>query len=63
MRYCVSPDCPYHGECEKSINWFGGNPYWAKMVDMSGVCRKYIGWVYEEVSKIDGNSKTKSDDK
>lgn len=53
-RYCISLDCPYHDECSKSINRLRGQWGWAVMVDFSGVCRKYIGWVYEEVSKANG---------
>lgn len=55
-RYCISPDCPYHSACEKSINRLRGQEGWAVMADLSGVCRKYIGWVYEQVGKIDENS-------
>ena len=58
-RYCVSPDCPYHSACGKSINRLRGQEGWARMADLSGVCREYIGWVYEEVNKknadADGN--------
>ena len=47
--YIVSPDCPYHGECSKSIARLRGQWGWAAMVDLSGVCRKYIGWVYKKI--------------
>lgn len=59
-RYCVSPDCSYHTECKKSINQLRGQEGWAVIADLSGVCRKYIGWVYEEVSRIDANSEAKN---
>lgn len=60
-RYCVSPDCPYHNECNKSINQLRGQEGWAVMADMSGVCRRYIGWVYEEIGEIDRNSETRQE--
>lgn len=50
-RYCTSPDCPYHGECNKSLTRLRGQEGWAVMADFSGVCLKYIGWVYEEANK------------
>lgn len=62
-RYCVSLDCPYHAECKKSINRLRGQEGWAVMADLSGVCRKYIGLVYEEVGRIDANSESKNNDK
>lgn len=54
---CISPDCPYHPECGKSINRLRGQKGWAVMADLSGMCRKYIGWVYELVSEMNKNSK------
>lgn len=58
-RYCVSPDCPYHDERSKSVTKLRGQCGWAAMVDFSGVCRKYIGWVYEQIGEIDKNSSWK----
>lgn len=55
-RYCVSPDCPYHAECSKSLTRLREQDGWAVMADLSGVCRKYIGWVYELVSEMDKKS-------
>lgn len=60
-RYCVSPDCPYHDERSNSINRLRGHQGWTAMADLSGVCRKYIGWVYEKIGKIDENSSWKED--
>ena len=54
--YCISPDCSYHDECSKSINRLRGQPCWDVMADLSGVCRRYIGWVYEQIGEIDENS-------
>lgn len=60
-RYCISPDCPYHDECSKSINRLRGQEGWAVMADLSGVCRKYIGWVYEQIGEMDKNSGRKEE--
>ena len=40
-RYCTSPDCPYHGECNKSLTRLRGQQ----------------GWVYEQIGEMDENSK------
>ena len=54
--YCTSLDCPYYDECNKSVARLRGRWGWAAMVDLSGVCRKYIGWVYEQIVEMDKNS-------
>lgn len=59
--YCTSLDCPYHDECSKSINRLRGQEGWAVMADLSGVCRKYIGWVYKQEGKMDENSLTREE--
>lgn len=55
-RYCASPDCPYHDECNKSLTRLRGQEGRARTADLSGVCRKYIGWVYEQIGEMDKNS-------
>ena len=40
-RYCTSPNCPYHGECNKSLTRLRGQQ----------------GWVYEQIGEMDENSK------
>lgn len=59
--YCTSLDCPYHDECSKSVTRLRGQWGWAAMVDFSGVCRKYIGWVYEQIGEMDKNSGRKEE--
>lgn len=33
------------------------------MADFSGVCRKYIGWVYEQIGEMGENSSWKEETK
>lgn len=62
-RYCVSPDCIFHDECSKSIKRLHRLRRWALMADFSGVCRKYIGWVYEQIGEMGENSSWKEETK
>jgi len=48
LTWCVSADCPFDLDCERHVRNCIESGL-VSMADLSGVCRRYIGWVLMEL--------------
>lgn len=47
--FCVSPDCPYIDDCDRSAKVLEGRTGIFSFADFSGTCRHYISYVVNRI--------------
>ena len=52
ITYCMNKDCPFK-DCERHLTNAPLNMP-VSMAWIDGTCRRYIGWVYDELKRKEG---------
>lgn len=50
MTYCINSECPFK-DCKNHVKHVHKNQKYVMVSNMDGVCRKYLSYLLDEVTK------------